>query len=42
MVLYLCCGCMNFDYTTQSNDLESLINLLQRPPNIFQNFEKDL
>ena len=42
MVLYLGCGCVTFDFTTQSNEFESLLTWLQRPPNIFQNFEKDL
>ena len=42
MVLYLGCGCMTFDFTTQSKDFESFLTGLQRPPNIFQNFEEDL
>ena len=42
MVLYLGCDCMAFDFTSQSNDFKSLLTLLERPPNIFHNFEKDL
>ena len=48
LVLYLGCGCMTFDSMTQMTSSHLLPHAdkwktwVQRPPNIFQNVEKDM